>query len=304
MKIHVQNRRFVSLVVLVFFLCGAGLSAFAVTPAVAAAAEEDIFATNNLVAWCIVPFDAKKRGPEQRAQMLDRLGLKRLAYDWRDEHIPTFDQEVETMQRHGIEITAWWFPGGLDDTARKILDCLERHQVKTQLWITMGDPAPAAPQTGKVQAAAAAVRPIAEAAAKIGCSVALYNHGGWFGEPENQLAIIEQLNMPNVGIVYNFHHGHDHLARFPELLRKMQPHLLAINLNGMVIDGDKVGKKILTLGEGDQDLKLLTTIRDSGWRGPVGILDHRPETDSEETLGANLAGLQRLRQQLADAAKK
>ncbi len=49
---------------------------------------------------------------------------------------------------------------------------------------------------------------------------------------------------------------------------------------------------------------LLKTIRDSGWRGPVGILDHRPETDSEETLRANLAGLQRLRQQLADEAKK
>jgi sugar phosphate isomerase/epimerase len=304
MKIHVQNRRLVRLAVFQVLLYGAGLSALAATPAIAAAAEEDIFATNNLVAWCIVPFDAKKRGPEERAQMLDRLGLKRLAYDWRDEHIPTFDQEVETMQRHGIEVTAWWFPGGLNDTARKILDCLQRHQVKAQLWITMGDPAPQAPQAGKVQAAAAAVRPIAEAAAKIGCSVALYNHGGWFGEPENQVAIIEQLQMPNVGIVYNFHHGHDHLARFPELLRKMQPHLLAINLNGMVIDGDKVGKKILTLGEGDQDLKLLTTIRDSGWRGPVGILDHRPETDSEETLRANLAGLQQLRQQLAEAAKK
>ena len=304
MKTHIQNRRLVRLAVFLVFLCGAGLSALAVTPAAAAAAEEDIFAANNLVAWCIVPFDAKKRGPEERAQMLDRLGLKRLAYDWRDEHIPTFDQEVETMQRHGIEVTAWWFPGGLNDTARKILDCLQRHQVKAQLWITMGDPAPQAPQAGKVQAAAAAVRPIAEAAAKIGCSVALYNHGGWFGEPENQVAIVEQLQMPNVGIVYNFHHGHGHLARFPELLRKMQPHLLAINLNGMVTDGDKLGKKILTLGEGDQDLTLLKTIRDSGWRGPVGILDHRPETDSEETLRANLAGLQRLRQQLADAAKK
>jgi sugar phosphate isomerase/epimerase len=303
MKMHVQNRLRASLAALVLFLCSAGLSAFAATPAAAAAADDDIFATNNLVAWCIVPFDAKKRGPEKRAQMLDRLGLKRLAYDWRDEHIATFDQEVETMQRYGIEVTAWWFPGGLNDTARKILACLERHQVKAQLWITMGDPAPQAPQAGKVQAAAAAIRPIAEAAAKIGCSVALYNHGGWFGEPENQVAIIEQLQTPNVGIVYNFHHGHSHLARFPELMRKMQPHLLAINLNGMLTDGDKAGKKILTLGEGDQDLTLLKTIRDSGWRGPVGILDHRPETDSEETLRANLAGLQKLRQQLAAAAK-
>lgn len=299
MNVRPRNRRLVSLLPLSALLGLFTLAAPGVPTTPAAAAEADIFATENLVAWCIVPFDAKKRGPEERAQMLDRLGLKRLAYDWRDEHIPTFDQEVETMQRHGIEITAWWFPGGLNDTARQILACLERHQIKTQLWITMGDPAPQAAQDGKVQAAAAAVRPIAEAAAKIGCRVALYNHGGWFGEPENQIAIIQQLQLPNVGIVYNFHHGHDHLARFPELLRKMQPHLLAINLNGMVTDGDKAGKKILTLGEGEHDLTLLKTLRDSGWRGPVGILDHRPETDSEETLRANLDGLQRLRKSLA-----
>lgn len=267
-----------------------------------AAAEDELLARDNLVAWCIVPFDAQKRGPEARAQMLQRLGLKRLAYDWRNEHIPTFDQEIETMQRHGIEITAWWFPGGLNDTAQQILACLERHQVQTQLWISLGDPAPQGSQAEKVQAAAAAIRPIAEAAAKIGCRVALYNHGGWFGEPENQLAIIEHLQMANVGIVYNLHHGHSHLARFPELLRKMQPHLLAFNLNGMVVDGDRIGKKILTLGEGDQDLGLLKTLRDSGWRGPVGILDHREETDSEVTLRANLAGLDQLRQQLSAAA--
>lgn len=288
-------------IMLVFAVC---LSLVGVAPTRSTAAENQLYAPANLVAWCIVPFDAQKRGPEERALMLDRLGIKRLAYDWRAEHVPTFDQEVETMQRHGIEITAWWFPGGLNDTARKILECLERHRVKTQLWISMGDPAPQAAQPEKVQAAAAAIRPIAQAAAKIGCSVALYNHGGWFGEPENQVAIVEQLQLPNVGIVYNFHHGHGHIARFPELWRKMQPHLLAINLNGMVLNGDKTGKKILTLGEGDQELAMLQTIRDSGWRGPVGILDHRPETDSEKTLQANLAGLQRLRQKLSAAPKK
>jgi hypothetical protein len=66
------------------------------------AAPPEIFARTNLVAWCIVPFDARKRGPEERAQMLDRLGIKRLAYDWRAEHVPTFDAEMEACQRHGI----------------------------------------------------------------------------------------------------------------------------------------------------------------------------------------------------------
>ena len=38
---------------------------------------------DHLAAWCIVPFDAKKRTPSERAQMLKRLGIQRSAYDWR-----------------------------------------------------------------------------------------------------------------------------------------------------------------------------------------------------------------------------
>ena len=38
--------------------------------AAAAPESKSIFQRDNLVAWCIVPFDAKKRSPEQRAEML------------------------------------------------------------------------------------------------------------------------------------------------------------------------------------------------------------------------------------------
>ena len=266
----------------------------------AQAASPAIFDRTNLVAWCIVPFDAKKRGPEERAQMLKRLGLSRLAYDWRAEHIPTFDAEIEACQRHGIELTAWWFPSTLDKDARTILDVLERHKTKTQLWVTGGGEPTKTPeeQSQRLKTEVERLRPIAEAADRIGCRVGLYNHGGWFGEPENQIEIIRALGLKNVGIIYNLHHGHAHLARFAELLQKMAPYLYAINLNGMVKDGDQSGKKILHLGEGDQELGLLKIIKDSGWKGAVGILDHRPETDSEETVGRNLRGLDALRLQL------
>jgi hypothetical protein len=48
----------------------------------------DIYAPDNLVAWCIVPFDAKKRSPAQRVEMLQSLGFNKYAYDWRAEHLP------------------------------------------------------------------------------------------------------------------------------------------------------------------------------------------------------------------------
>jgi len=265
--------------------------------AVFGAQSYDLFARTNLVAWCIVPFDAKKRGSEERAAMLERLGIRQFAYDYRAEHIPTFDAEMEALKRHDVRLLAWWFPGALNDEARNILDVLCRHNLRdVQLWVTGGGEPTKDPteQQARVTAEAARLQPIAEAAGKIGCVVALYNHGGWFGEPENQIAIIEQLRgggVTNVGIVYNQHHGHDHVARFRELLARMKPYLLTLNLNGMARNGDRIGKKILPLGQGELDSELLSIIRDSGWRGPIGILNHTDE-DAEGRLLDNLEGLE------------
>ena len=264
------------------------------------------FARTNLVAWCIVPFDSQKRGPEERAAMLDRLGVKRLAYDWRAEHIPSFDAEVAAMRKHGIELTAWWFPAALNDEAKAILACLERNQIHPQLWVTMGtEPEPdAAKLAAKLDVAVTTLTPICEAAAKLGCTVALYNHLGWFGEPTNQVTIIAKLKAAghtNVGSVYNFHHAHAHLDDFAEQFRILQPHLLALNLNGMVRDGDKAGKKIIPLGTGDEELRLLQIVNASDWRGPIGIIGHTEE-DAEVKLKKELEGLEKLAPLVGQAA--
>jgi len=278
--------------------------AMVLTAAASGAAQERsqpsgsrLFAKENLVAWCIVPFDAKKRGPEERAEMMQQLGIKRFAYDWRDEHISTFDQELDALKKRGISLDAFWFPSSMqpenDKNVRTILDFLARRRVKTQLWLSLNPPDQGT-QEERVAAAARPVEWIAREAAKIGCSVGLYNHGGWYGEPENQIAIIRKVNLPNVGIVYNFHHGHPHLERFPEMLAQMKPHLIALNINGMRKDGPK----ILGVGKGDRELEMLRTVVLSGYRGPIGILGHREELDAEVALRENLDGLERLRPQL------
>ncbi|MBX9628736.1 MAG: sugar phosphate isomerase/epimerase [Gemmataceae bacterium] len=256
----------------------------------------DPFARDNLVAWCIVPFDKTNRGPAERAEMMAKLGFTKFAYDWRAQHLPTFDAEVGELAKRKIELTAVWFPANLGPEARQLLAVIEKHKLKPQLWVTMGDLA-GADQAAKVKAAAEVIRPIAAEADRLGCKVALYNHGGWFGEPLNQIAVIDALGVKNVGIVYNQHHGHDHLTHFPGILRLMKPHLLCLNLNGMVQGGDKVGKKILPLGQGDLDEGLLKTIRDSGYAGPVGIIGHTDD-DAAERLADNLDGLEWLRKKL------
>ncbi|MBL9175486.1 MAG: hypothetical protein JNL10_18230 [Verrucomicrobiales bacterium] len=266
--------------------------------ALAALPSEGLFARTNLVAWCIVPFDTRKRTPEQRAELLEQLGVKRLAYDWRSEHVPTFDAEIAALDRRGIELTAWWFPAALNDEARAILDCLRRHGKHPQLWVTMGtepEPDPAR-LAGKINGAVETLGPICDAAAGLGSTVALYNHLGWFGEPTNQVVVIQRLRAAghtNVGSVYNFHHAHAHIDDFAAQLALLKPHLLAVNLNGMVWRGDQAGRKIIPLGTGDEELRMMRELVASGWKGPVGILGHTEE-DAGEKLRKELAGLERL----------
>ncbi|MFN7938839.1 MAG: TIM barrel protein [Bryobacteraceae bacterium] len=264
------------------------LAAFAATPS-------QLFAPNNLVAWCIVPFDAKKRNPEQRAELLHKLGFTKFVYDWRDKDVPDFDREIDALQKHHIHLQGFWTPYPMDPTrphhTAKILDLLKRRNLRTELW-TMLNPTKefaTLPQNQKIEQAAAAITRLATDAKAIHSKVGLYNHGGWFGEPANQIAIIKKVSMPNIGIVYNFHHAHEQMDQFPSLLQQMLPYLYAVNINGM-----KAGTKILPVGDGDRELEMLRTLVKSGYKGPIGILGHREELDAEESLTLNLKGLKKL----------
>ena len=283
------------------------LTVFKLDSSLQAGELKSVFRKENLVAWCIVPFDDRDRSPEDRAAMLEKLGIRKFAYDYRAKHIPSFEQEILACKKHGIELTAWWFPGALNAEAKHLLSLFEKHKITPQLWISGGGAVTknTEEQQARIAAEVARIRPIAQAAARINCRVELYNHGGWFGEPKNQIAIIKALDMPNVGIVYNLHHAHGHLEDFDEQLKKMLPYLDVLNLNGMVSGGDKAGKKILPLGAGNLDLKLLDTIQKSGYSGPIGILNHT-QKNAELRLQDNLDGLAWLVGQLSGkpASKK
>lgn len=259
--------------------------------------DDGIFAKDNLVAWCIVPFDAKKRGPAERAEMLKRLGITKLAYDWRDQHIPTFEEEILNLKKQNIELFAYWSPASQNRGYESMMHLIDKYGIHPQIWM-IAPSAKADSEAKRVEVNARAMLPFLNRAKKLGCKFALYNHGGWSGEPDHLIAMVQWLRgnagTQDVGIVYNFHHGHEHMKQFPAAFRRMVPYLFCLNLNGMTPGGPMV----LPLGTGTQDLQVLRMIRDSGYRGPIGILDHRGQLDAEESLRENLEGLEKLRAEL------
>ena len=261
--------------------------------------QKDLLGIENLVAWCIVPFDSNERTPLERALMLNKLEIGQFAYDYRDKHIPTFKEEIRVLKEHQIDLSAVWLwvdPADPWNEANKsILKILEETGTRTELWLGMPDGAfdgLSDPESLKV--AVETVRLILDQAEKVECTLALYNHGGWYGEPGNQLRIIETVGSDQVKIVYNFHHGHHQVEGFPVLLNKMLPYLSTININGMKIEGPK----IITLGEGDRELEMLRAIQNSGYTGPIGILGHTEGEDIQVVLERNLKGLEELKASL------
>ncbi len=225
--------------------------------------------------------------------MLKRLGFTKLAYDWRAEHIASFEDEIQALQREGITFFAHWTPARQSPGYREMLQLIEQYQLHPQLW-RIAPAAEAATRQERVEFSARALLPYVEDAKRLGCAFGIYNHGGWAGEPQNMVALVQWLRehaeTEDVGIVYNFHHGHEHLARFPAAFTQMLPYLLCVNLNGMTA----AGPKILPLGQGQEDRQLLEMIRQSGYQGPIGLLDHREDVDAERSLRENLDGLQLL----------
>lgn len=293
---------------LFFVVCGVVSMAAALSPARAQSENQSAetqrpgrppiprnFLRQNLVAWCIVPFDSEKRSPEERAQMLRDLGLKRCAYDWRDEHVPLFEREIKAYRAHGIELVAFW------KQHPAAFRLFEKHELQPQVWFTLPSP-DVDGQAAKIDAAVAQLTPLVERCAALHCKLGLYNHGGWGGEPENLVAVCQALRAAghdHVGIVYNLHHGHGHIDDFAEALQSMTPFLLCLNLNGMVDlreYADRPEKqralKIQPIGRGQFEREMIQTVIASGYAGPIGVLGHVATRDVAQVLRENMEGLE------------
>ncbi|MDA0347528.1 MAG: TIM barrel protein [Verrucomicrobia bacterium] len=282
----------------VFFLCFCLLmTACAPKQSAKDVATAENFAKENILAWAFTNFDIE-RSAEERAQLLRRVGFKKAGYIVSNANAKdAFDAHVLAYKKYDISIISVWWQSSNEDLmedpkTRMVLVGLDKHNLKPDIWFSLGkDLVEAIPEDQRLDRAVAILRPLAIEARRRGVRFALYNHMEWFGETDNQIAIIERLrsegNMDHVGMVYNMHHGHDRIDNFKTVFQKMQPYLFAFNLNGMRVEGPK----IILIGEGDREQAMIKTVIDSGFKGPIGILHHFAKQDAEPVYVANLKGL-------------
>jgi len=271
--------------------------------------KKNVFAKDNLCAWCLVPYDSLNRNPEQRAQMMKDLGITRFAYDWRTCHLPYFAEEIQALRKYGIQLSAVWFwtdgsgPTLLNEDNEKIIKTLKEENLKTNLWVAfpeqffmnMSD-------DERLKKAVNAITEIHQRAEEIGCKISLYNHGGWYGDPENMIKIIKTSGFNDIGIVYNFLRGTHDKNKFKILLNEMMPYLTMINLDGLKGNGPEswtdvevVGPPyILNIDDGDREQDMIKIIYESDYQGQIGLIGHTLHEDVKVVMQRNLNGLYRV----------
>jgi sugar phosphate isomerase/epimerase len=259
---------------------------------------ENPFRTENLIPWSIVAFDKLERTPSERVAMIKKLGFRQYAFGGRKKHIETMVTELNIARDEGIKISAVWLYINNKDTLRNlkranemVFESLKATGVSTQIWIGIAaDFFEGLSKRQSLKKALNMISFLSKKAQKVNCKIALYNHGGWFGESENQLEIIKRLPQYDIGIIYNFHHAHKQLENYRSIIKKIYPFLWCVTLNGM----KKGGPKIIPIGEGSLEKEMLHFLVKLGYKGPFGVLGHVKEEDVAFTLKKNLKGIQSL----------
>ena len=166
---------------------------------------------DQLYAWCIVPFDSMERSPTERIKCLSKLNITKYAYDWREKHLPEMATEWRLAQENGIEVMAVWMwiderndsIGGLSSGNEKLLAAIRDAGLQTQLWVSFHSNFFAGlEQEASVERGAAMIDYLCQRTDSLNLKIGLYNHGDWFGEPENQIELLKALPDCPLGLIH------------------------------------------------------------------------------------------------------
>ncbi|MFD2823393.1 sugar phosphate isomerase/epimerase family protein [Lacinutrix iliipiscaria] len=257
---------------------------------------ESQFKVDKISPWCIIGFDALDRSPKQRIDMLKQMGFTKYGYNKGKGDLTKMKEEFKLAKENNIEIVSifLWLNakrdsiGKLSPLNQELLSNINEVEYKPTIWLSFSNNYfEGLNQEQSIELSIEMIKFIKLKADKMGCKLALYNHHGWFGNPHNQVEILEKLNQNSITMVYNFHHSQEYIDEFPEIVKKIKPYLSFVNLNGV----KKEGPQILPIGKGDYEFEMVKLLIDQGFHGPWGILGHLKTEDVQKVLKRNVEGL-------------
>ncbi len=240
--------------------------------------------------FCMQVSDAKQRSLPQQAQMLRALGFDGVGYPiWLDENL---DRNLRVLDDAGLKIYLVEASVSVNPAAPpydpRLPEAIRKLKGRpVTVCVTLRGFPPGDPR-GE-ESAIKTLRQLGDLAASSGLRISIYNHtGDWTASLLFALKIVKETNHPQVGVNFNLCHWLmvDGDKDYRPVLRENAARIFIVTINGAKL-GTKVWTNglILPLDQGDFDnRRLLATLRDAGYRGPIGLMCYGIPGDACEHL--------------------
>jgi len=258
-------------------------------PAGPAAAEPAAWAP-PLYGFCMDIHDAKKRTLPEQAQMLRELGFDGAGYPlWLDQNL---EKNLQTLDAAGLKVFLLYasvninpkeppFDPRLPDAIRKL-----KGRPVTVCVLLRGFK-PGDPQGEDT--AVKTLRQLGDVAAEVGLRISVYHHvSDWTESLLFALQVVKKADHPQVGVNFNLCHWLkvDGDKDYRPVLRENAAKIFVVTINGAQLGSNTwTDGLIQPLDRGDFDNRqLLATLREIGYRGPIGLMCYGIQGDARKHL--------------------
>lgn len=240
--------------------------------------------------FCMQVSDAKQRTLPEQAQMLRALGFDGVGYPiWLDESL---DRNLRVLDDAGLKVYLVEATVNVNPAAPpydpRLPEAIRKLKGRpATICLTMRGFPPGDPR-GE-ESAKKTLRELGDLAASSGLRISIYHHtGDWTASLLFALKIVNEINHPQVGVNFNLCHWLmvDGDKDYRPLLRKNAARIFIVTINGAQM-GTKTWTNglIQPLDQGDFDNRqLLATLRDAGYRGPIGLMCYGIPGDARDHL--------------------
>lgn len=253
--------------------------------------------------FCIDWHDAKKRSFAEQAVMLKELGYDGVGHIWLDqvaERLKTLDEAGLRLFQITMVVEVGPNKEPYDRRFKEVLELVKGRRMQFALLVNGMKPSDPSVDPHAVEI----LRAMSDLARDSGAQLLLYPHqGSWVERLEDSIRVADKVDRANVGVMFNLCHWLrvDKQREYRPLLKQALPRLWAVSINGADEWDEKPGwdRYIQPLGQGTFDvLKLLRTLEELGFRGPVGLQCYGIGGDAREHLARSWEAWRKMTAQL------